>query len=71
MWGFEKFNGNRKFTEDDVNDEAFWDAMMNSIPNVDISAIPGIIGIPICTWDEIRENWTRGSKDEKNYPCNG
>jgi hypothetical protein len=74
---YKLLNGNRKFTEDDIeNDPGLLDAMVNALPSgpeaaMDISMIPGLIDIPICGWDEIRENWSKSSPAKnKNYPCN-
>jgi hypothetical protein len=65
--------GNRKFTENDVNDDEFMNAVVNSLnEGTDISMIPGMIDIPTCGWEEIKENWGKSTPDKnKNYPCNG
>jgi hypothetical protein len=39
---------------------------------LDLSAMPGIVNIPICDWKEIQANWMKGiTKDNKDtHPCN-
>jgi hypothetical protein len=46
--------------------------MVNSIDTgFDISMTPGLIDIPVCGWEEIKENWKKSSpKNNNNYPCN-
>jgi hypothetical protein len=72
MKSYNVLKGNHKFTEDDIKDETLLDVMVNSLDvGSDISMIPGLIDIPNCGWDEIKDNWSKGlAKTNKNYPCN-
>lgn len=74
--GFLKHNGNHKYNDDDTRDTyqiADLAAEIDSHADFDLSAIPGIVNIPICDWKEIQANWKKGiTKDnEDTYPCNG
>ncbi len=58
-------NGNKngyKAALDDQN--TLWDMAENGV----IAA--GVINFPICSGKEASENWSKGSNDNPNYPCN-
>lgn len=40
--------------------------------DMDISKIPGIVNIPMCTYADIKKNWEKGmtKENQDTYPCN-
>lgn len=67
------WNGNHKLDDGDIANFDMTNTIANSLVDgsMDISALPGIVNIPVCGWDEIKENWkNRQSKGKDNtYPC--
>jgi hypothetical protein len=68
------WNGNHRYGDEDiVNDNVLKEFGEYLDPqNPDISTLPGIYNIPICTWAVIKENWVKGPPkgNPGNYPCN-
>jgi hypothetical protein len=57
-------------------DDVFNEDLMISLAqgqgeDLDISKLPGMVNIPICTWAEIKANWKKGDESSGTYPCNG
>jgi hypothetical protein len=70
---FNVWHGNHKYTADDAKNSDLVNLMVQSLNfETDISKLPGIVSIPLCTWAEIKENWKKGIQDDNKdtYPCN-
>jgi hypothetical protein len=73
--GYENiWHGNHRYNEQDTQNDNTVGTLVNTLEggSTDISKMPGLVSIPICTWNEIRENWKKGPpKDDPGvWPCN-
>jgi hypothetical protein len=67
------WHGNHKYNDADAENGDLVEMMAQSRDaGIDISQLPGVVNIPMCTWAEIKENWRKGITDENRdtYPCN-
>jgi hypothetical protein len=71
---FDVWHGNHVYREGDVTNPDTIGTVIDSLENSrDIASLPGIINIPVCTWQEIKDNWKKGppsGEDSDTYPCN-